>query len=135
MGEALQTVIAGIAIPYGYTLAIWSSGALAIYRYGGFTARDILLFVSGAVLAYLVLDFSLLFVDIESQGSATVVPPIALANIVPMVSAIAMALLIKRLSSRALGFALSGFSATLVYTLVLTALVWAWRQGWGVAGL
>ena len=32
--EAVGSVIKGIAIPYGYTLAIWSAGMLAVGRYG-----------------------------------------------------------------------------------------------------
>ena len=53
--EALGLVVRLEAVPYGYTLGVWSVGAICIGHYGWPRIGDVLLFVAGAVSGYLIL--------------------------------------------------------------------------------
>jgi len=53
--HGLQTAIGASAGPYGYTLTIWTSGAVLIHQRGLPSAADALLFMAGSVLAFSVL--------------------------------------------------------------------------------
>jgi hypothetical protein len=44
--------VAASAAPYGYTLTIWTSGAVLSHARGITSAADALLFLVGAVVAY-----------------------------------------------------------------------------------
>jgi hypothetical protein len=50
--RALTTVITGSALPYGYTITVWSSGAVLIHSHGQPSLGDIFLFIAGAVAAF-----------------------------------------------------------------------------------
>jgi hypothetical protein len=52
MGPALATIVAASAAPYGYTLSVWGSGALALSMDGVPRQGEAVAFVLGAVLAY-----------------------------------------------------------------------------------
>ena len=49
---ALRAAVAASAAPYGYTLTIWTSGAILSHARGIPSAADALLFLTGAVAAY-----------------------------------------------------------------------------------
>ena len=48
----LKTTVASSAAPYGYTLTIWTAGAVATHRHGVPTAWEALLLLVGAVLGF-----------------------------------------------------------------------------------
>ena len=48
----LKSAVAASAAPYGYTLTIWTSGAVTTHARGIPTAWEALLFLSGAVLGF-----------------------------------------------------------------------------------
>jgi hypothetical protein len=48
----LQTTVAASAAPYGYTLTIWTSGAVATHDRGVPTAWEALLLLAGAVIGF-----------------------------------------------------------------------------------
>ena len=50
--SALRAAVAASAAPYGYTLTIWTSGAVLSHARGIPSAADALLFLVGAVVAY-----------------------------------------------------------------------------------
>ena len=52
---ALRTVLRGSAVPYGYTLTVLSSHSILSHTHGAPTIFDILLFVIGAIAAFLLL--------------------------------------------------------------------------------
>jgi hypothetical protein len=52
---ALAEVVSAAGISYGYTLTIWSSGALCIGRFGLPSPEEAFLFVGGATIAYVLL--------------------------------------------------------------------------------
>jgi len=53
--EALRSVLRGSAVPYGYTLTVLSSHSILSHTHGAPTIFDILLFVVGAIAAFIVL--------------------------------------------------------------------------------
>jgi hypothetical protein len=61
---ALETILAASATPYGYTLSIWSSGALLMRSHGTPSVAETFIFVAGAITG-----FSLLaLITEESRG-------------------------------------------------------------------
>ena len=48
----LKTAVATSAAPYGYTLTIWTSGAVTTHARGVPTAWEALLFLAGAVIGF-----------------------------------------------------------------------------------
>lgn len=49
---ALQTVVAASAFPYGYTLTVWTSGAVLADARGTQTTGNAILYMLGAITAY-----------------------------------------------------------------------------------
>lgn len=49
---ALATVVSTSAVPYGYTLAIWGSGAVLVRSLGAPTTADAFLFAAGAIAGF-----------------------------------------------------------------------------------
>lgn len=49
---ALGTIVAASAAPYGYTISIWSSGAMLMHTHGTPNAGEIFAFLAGALCAY-----------------------------------------------------------------------------------
>jgi hypothetical protein len=52
MRRAFATIVSASAAPYGYTLTIWSSGALLMHYRGAPTVAEIFLFIAGAIAAF-----------------------------------------------------------------------------------
>ena len=50
--EALGMVVGSAAVPYGYTLTTWSTGALLLHGEGAPDTAEVLLFVLGAIGAF-----------------------------------------------------------------------------------
>ena len=53
--DGLASTLASAAVPYGYAVAIWSSGALLMNRHSTPHVVDVVLFAAGAAAAYGVL--------------------------------------------------------------------------------
>jgi hypothetical protein len=54
-GSALGTIVSASAAPYGYTVSLWSSGALLIHYRGNPTVGDVFLFAAGALAGFALL--------------------------------------------------------------------------------
>jgi spore maturation protein SpmB len=52
MRAALGTIVAASAAPYGYTVTIWSSGAVLMDFHGTPNVADVFLFITGALGAF-----------------------------------------------------------------------------------
>jgi hypothetical protein len=52
MTSSLATVVTATAAPYGYTLTIWSAGAVLVRSHGTPTVGDLLMFVAGAIAGF-----------------------------------------------------------------------------------
>jgi hypothetical protein len=50
--SSLATIIPATAAPYGYTLAVWSCGAVLLRSHGTPSLTDTLLFVAGAIAGF-----------------------------------------------------------------------------------
>lgn len=55
--RALATILGRSAIPYGYTITVWTSGAAAERRHGTPSLPETFLFIAGAVAAFAVVAF------------------------------------------------------------------------------
>lgn len=51
---ALGTIVSASAAPYGYTISLWSSGALLVRLHGLPTVAEIFLFLTGALVGFAV---------------------------------------------------------------------------------
>jgi hypothetical protein len=56
--DALDTVVANSAGPYGYTISIWSSGAILMHARGAPDVLEVFLFALGALTGFVVLGLS-----------------------------------------------------------------------------
>jgi hypothetical protein len=119
--SALRATAARGAIPYGYTLTLWSSGALLIGRHGLPSPGRAFEFLIGGVLGFAVVAIA---------GSAASAPPfeprerdLVLAGAVQAIAAGAAFGTVDLVSRAGEGVAwgLGSFVATIVY-LALTAL-------------
>jgi hypothetical protein len=121
--EHLQAVVASSAAPYGYSLSIWTSGAVTTHAGGIPTAAEALLFLVGAVGGFA-------SIGALAHGSATKilrVPPEPTVRLwggfhLPSVGlAIAGSSLVAAIVSGAVVWFLVGLSATSIYLLVIAA--------------
>jgi hypothetical protein len=51
-GLALGTMVSASAAPYGYTVSLWSTGALIMHYRGSPGVAEVFLFAAGALLAF-----------------------------------------------------------------------------------
>ena len=115
---ALRTTVAASAAPYGYTLTIWTSGAVLSHARGIPSARDALLFLVGAVGA-----FALVAAVAVTRPSERLVPVPAHAAIwgalhfVSVGLAIGAASTVAHLVESAAAWLLGGFLSTFIYLL------------------
>jgi hypothetical protein len=58
LGAALSTLLVASAAPYGYTLAIWGSGAMLVRSHGVPDVGDVFIFVAGAIAGFNLLGLS-----------------------------------------------------------------------------
>lgn len=123
--DSITAVVEAIALPYGYTLTVWSAGMLATARYRQVRVGYILLFVLGAVAGYLLFDLVAFQVATDKPSFAVRLPSVAVLNILPVVPAVLSALLVSRIPSPMVGFAATGFGSTVLYVLAMSVLFWA----------
>jgi hypothetical protein len=65
---ALATVVAASAVPYGYTLAIWGSGALLVRAHGAPSTVEAFIFAAGAIAGFSLIDQLLDLLAAETPG-------------------------------------------------------------------
>jgi hypothetical protein len=119
----LQTAVANSAAPYGYTLTIWTSGAVATHARGIPSAWEALLFLGGAVCG-----FALTAALAYGRPSEILVPrehpSVRLWGGFHLISvglAIGAAALVTGLVKTSLAWPIVGFVSTLVYLVVIAA--------------
>jgi len=123
--QHLRAVVAASAAPYGYTLTIWTAGAIVTHAEGVPSSLDALLLLAGAVLAFGA-------AGIFAFGDTTVLspttrPPIHVWDGMHLPSVGASILLITVLAHLVHGrlvWPLVGFTATATYLLVVGAQFW-----------
>ncbi len=121
--SSLRACVTAAAVPYGYTITIWSTGALSMGLLGTPHLVAVLLFIAGAALGYLALArvaSGQIAAGALHQGAGATVP----AN-VHLLSAgtavIAVWGIDHALQRDLVGWAIAGFLATSLY-LTLAAL-------------
>ncbi len=128
---ALRATVAASAAPYGYTLTIWTSGAVLSHARGIPSTGEALLFLVGAVSAY-VLVGGLAFGGF--QGRAAPEPTRAVVwgglHLFSVGLAIAVATLVAHEVTDIGAWPLGGFFATALY-LTASALQLAYAHGPG----
>ncbi|MBD0282238.1 MAG: hypothetical protein ICV69_08605 [Thermoleophilaceae bacterium] len=119
----LQAAVATSAAPYGYTLTVWTSGAVTMHARGIPSALEALLFLAGAVAGFAV-------VGAAAHGSPAQVlraSPDARVRLwggfhLPSVgAAIAAVALASELIHDSLAWPVVGFLATGIYLLAIAA--------------
>jgi|1186.fasta_scaffold429587_2 hypothetical protein len=69
--DGLTTTLAGAAIPYGYTLVVWSTGSVVAERHGRPDLWEIALFFAGASAAYALLHLVVCGGDVHLEHWAS----------------------------------------------------------------
>ncbi|MBI3648646.1 MAG: hypothetical protein HY240_07860 [Actinobacteria bacterium] len=114
ISESLTEVVSKAGVPYGYTLTIWTTGALCLGRFGLPSQAEVFLFVAGGTLAYV--GLALLVTRGRTIRAAR--PPAALWENAFAVPAVGGTWAIDRLMVGAgWNFFLSPLLATTVYLL------------------
>jgi len=123
-GKALSLVAEAVNMPFGYTLAVWSSATITSDRFGLPDLLEIFAFLFGAIGAYLALALP------SAEYIGPTMPLKArratLINVASVVAAILVTLVVRLapFPSAWSGFLVAGFMSTLVYMLVLALLLW-----------
>ncbi len=117
--RALATVVRRSAIPYGYTLTVWTSGAAIEHSHGTPAVGDTFLFLIGAVAGFAVLG------SLGRTEDETPLKPkpgdlirTGLTQILAVGLALGAAALVALLHSFAV-WPLGGFAATLIYLAIV----------------
>ena len=120
--QTLALVVGAMDLPFGYTLTIWSSGAIAIGRYGFPKVSEIFAFLLGGITAYVVLAF--LSIRSAPTASRLEVRRSTTLNVCAIIAAIAVSAISGLVSVPYLGFFAAAGAGTLVYILTLAAFNW-----------
>ena len=120
--RTLALVVAAMDLPFGYTLTIWSSGAIAIGRYGFPNVGEIFAFLLGGITAYVTLAF--LSIPPAPTASRLEVRRSTTLNVCAIVAAIAVNAIPGLMSFPFLGFFAHAATGTLVYIVTLAAFNW-----------
>ena len=120
--RTLALVVAAMDLPFGYTLTIWSSGAIAIGRYGFPHVGEIFAFLLGGITAYVILAW--LSIPPAPTASRLEVRRSTTLNVCAIVAAIAVSAISILVSFPYLGFFAAAAAGTLVYIVTLAAFNW-----------
>jgi len=115
--DGLATTLAGAAIPYGYTLVVWSTGSVVVNeRHALPTVWDVVLFAAGAVTAYGLLRASARRGDVHRPAGIAEYGLIrgGVAHGCAIATAIAGAALVSHVAGT-VSWVLAPFVATLAY--------------------
>jgi hypothetical protein len=126
MDNAIGRITSILSIPYGYTVTLWSAGALTFVRIGPPSVGDILLFVTGAVTAFVILVF--VGQDHLDAEIPMRVPSLVVVNLFPIVASMVVVAFPARIVGTSLGYFTNSFLATSTYILSLAGLVRVTRR-------
>ena len=124
--QATGRAIGAAAVPYGFTLTVFASGAAANHFNPSASLGRILLFVLGACGAYLLLV--LISAGARADGPAMNLHWVGACQVLAIAPATLAAWGIASLASGAVGWLLPGFCGALVFFACDAALVVAWAR-------
>jgi hypothetical protein len=119
--SGLRSVVQTVALPYGYTVTVWSSGQELIHRRGMPRAWEVFLFAAGAVVGFASLR------ALTRVSGASAAPRVGstpdgargvLIQIIAIGAAVGSATLIGRVAS-AVVWPFGGYAATALYLAVV----------------
>ncbi|HEY7077753.1 MAG TPA: hypothetical protein VH418_20395 [Solirubrobacteraceae bacterium] len=117
--QALKSVARGSALPYGYTLTVWSTGAVLMRSHGPPPVGDVFLFLAGGVAAFAA-------IAAIARGAADPPDPrpgelltTGAAHFAAVAGAVGAAALVAEIAG-GIAWPLGSFAATLVYLLLAT---------------
>ena len=117
----LGRTVTSMDIPFGYSLTIWASGTIAIARFGFPSLLDSLLFLTGAIAAYVI---SAAAANRQRQQLPFVHGrAITLINVSAVVAAGLVSVVASVFSDPMLGYLAAGFIGTIVYVVSMTLLM------------
>ncbi len=125
MNNSIGRVTSILSIPYGYTVSLWSAGALTFSRVGPPSVLDVLLFVLGAVIAFLSLA-GLGHGHLDAEVPMRV-PSLVVVNLFPILAALCVVIFPSGVVGRPLAYLAHNFLATAAYILSVAGLVRATR--------
>ncbi len=115
-GPALRSTVAASAFPYGYTLTIWTSGAVLAHTRGAPSTVDALLYMAGAVAGFLAVAVAAFRgFRIRTDPGPTTFSLWDAAHFGSIGGAIGVAVLVAHLVHARPAWAIDGFLATSVY--------------------
>lgn len=121
-GRCLRSAVGSSAAPYGFTLAVWTTGAVIIDARGLPSSLNALAFAAGAVLAFALVGF-LAFGDLTGENGEQQ-PKTSLWGNFHFLSvglAIGAAVIITNILNTDLVWLLGSFASTACYLLALGA--------------
>lgn len=121
-GKSLRSAVGSSAAPYGFTLSVWTTGAVIMHAQGTPTPINVLEFAAGSVLAFAFVGF-LAFGDLvgESGESRPRCDLWGNFHFVSVGLAIGAAALVTSLLDTGLVWSLASFLSTACYLLALGA--------------
>lgn len=118
----LRKAVGTSAGPYGYTLTIWTTGAVLIHARGIPTTLEALLFMFGAVIGFSVVGTLAFRSNPQLHGRATSHPVLwGSFHFVPVAASIGAASLVAHFVQGASAWPLAGLTATSLYLTFVAA--------------
>jgi hypothetical protein len=116
--RALRATVAAAAAPYGYTLTVWTSGAVVAHERGIPNALGAILFALGAMIGFGLVGL----IAYGGIGRRTLPAPAAFSvwqsiHVLGIGAAIALAFAVSKLIDHDAAWLVAGFAATTVYLL------------------
>lgn len=115
--RALKTAVHGAALPYGYAVTVWSTGAAVSGRHSMPSVANIFMFAAGATIAYGMLRLLTWNTDDEADKPLARSPHVLRAGMLHLAAiglAVTAAVLVARVHGDA-AWILAPFAATLAY--------------------
>lgn len=120
--EMVASVITRMDVPLGYTLTIWSSGSAAQQHLGKPELPQVITFVGGAAVAYVLLAYTLgLAPPSMAEQPIKKTASFALFNVLAAFIAVVSSVLATAALPEGPGYFMVGFLATFVFLLALAA--------------
>jgi len=120
--HGLRKAVGASAGPYGYTLTVWTTGAVLIHARGVPTTLEAMLFMFGAVLAFAVVG-ALAFRHNPPVRAIAVSHPVLWGSFhfVPVAASIGAASLVAHFIQGSSAWPFAGFTATAIYLTFVAA--------------
>jgi hypothetical protein len=120
--HGLRKAVGTSAGPYGYTLTVWTTGAVLIHARGVPTTGEALLFMVGAVLAFSMVGAAAFRTNPSVRGRATSHPVLwGSFHFVPVAASIGAASIVAHFVQGSTAWPFGGFAATAIYLTFVAA--------------